>query len=167
MVTQSRLHELFDYKDGNLIWKNVTDKKRIKTGYIAGQLFTSQVGRKYWSIRVDKKNYYAHRLIWIFHFGKITKDHIDHIDGNGLNNKVENLREATHKENCRNIKVSSANTSGYTGVYLDKKRNKFVSQIKVDGKHKYLGSFLNIDDALNARIKAEKQYFCEFARKVF
>lgn len=87
---------------------------------------------------------------------------IDHINRNRLDNRKENLRKCTKKENLRNISLSTRNKSGYLGVYLNK-NNKWVAQIRVNQKTKYLGSFDNMEEAIKARLKAEKEYFGEFA----
>lgn len=87
----------------------------------------------------------------------------DHIDRNELNNRRYNLRPATHKENSRNHSVSKRNSSGIVGVTWRTERNKWVAYICVDNETKYLGLYSNKDDAIVARLKAENEYFKEFA----
>ncbi len=76
---------------------------------------------------------------------------MDHIDNNRLNNKLNNLRWASHQENQMNSSISSKNTSGVKGVYYDKTRNKWVAQISIDGTMKNIGRYDNIEDAIIAR----------------
>lgn len=87
----------------------------------------------------------------------------DHIDRNELNNRRYNLRICTHKENCQNRGMYSNNTSGVKGVYWAKLIQKWTARIQIDGKNTNLGSFIEKEDAIIARLKAELQYYGEFA----
>ena len=87
----------------------------------------------------------------------------DHIDRNELNNRRYNLRICTHKENCQNRGMYSNNTSGVKGVYWAKLIQKWTARIQIDGKNTNLGSFSKKEDAIIARLKAELQYYGEFA----
>jgi hypothetical protein len=88
---------------------------------------------------------------------------IDHIDKNPRNNQKENLRICTHKENCKNGKISTNNTSGFTGVTFDKSRNKYQAQLSIEGKMILLGRFDDLESAICARLKGERFYFGDFA----
>ena len=90
----------------------------------------------------------------------------DHIDHNELNNRRYNLRPATHQENMRNRKKSIRNTSGFIGVTWQKDRQKWIAQIGCDGKVINLGGYFSIEDAVVARLKAEKRYFGEFSPQI-
>ena len=85
----------------------------------------------------------------------------DHVDRNPLNNRGYNLRAATRRQNSQNISLSKSNTSGFIGVSWAKDRQKWRAEIKVNGHHYLLGSFINKEDAIIARLKAEKKYFDE------
>ena len=87
----------------------------------------------------------------------------DHMDRNELNNRKYNLRKATHQENMRNRKKSVLNTSGFIGVTWQKGRQRWVAQIGHNGKTINLGGYIEIEDAVIARLKAEVKYFGEFA----
>ena len=87
----------------------------------------------------------------------------DHHDRNKLNNRKSNLIECTNQENIRNSSARKNNTSGITGVYLNKLRNKWVAQNTIDRKTKSLGYYTNQYDAIRARLEAESKYFKEFA----
>lgn len=80
---------------------------------------------------------------------------IDHIDGNGLNNKWSNLRSVSHSVNGKNQKKHKTNTSGVSGVYYRKDSNRWRARIMVDDKAISLGTFKNKDDAIAARKEAE------------
>ena len=89
----------------------------------------------------------------------IGKNDVDHIDRNPMNNRRSNLREATRSQQQMNRNKQSNNTSGYIGVYFDKRSNKWFSAIKINKKQKYLGAFIDKQDAIKERLKAELKYF--------
>lgn len=87
----------------------------------------------------------------------------DHIDKNELNNLKDNLRQCTHQQNDFNRDLYKNNKSGITGVCWNNNANKWQSAITINGVNKYLGLFINKEDAIRARLEAEKEYFKEFA----
>jgi hypothetical protein len=111
---------------------------------------------------IDGKLSLVHRLIMGLEKG--DKKMVDHIDGNGLNNKRNNLRIATHSENGAN-KSSIPNTSSkYKGVYWEKRKNKWQSQITFNNRTKSLGRYNSEKDAALAYNKAALKQFGEFAK---
>jgi len=160
------LKEFFDYNPdtGIIIWKKPTNQ-RIKVGQEAGSLNVRTKNLVYRLIKFNHGNYKAHRLAYYMHHGIDPRNNdIDHEDGNGLNNKINNLRVATRSENGRNRKLQKNNTSGVTGVAWDKKRRRWEARIKINGKVRYLGYYPNIQDAIQVRKEAEKKYFGKFRR---
>lgn len=88
---------------------------------------------------------------------------IDHINHNTLDNRKSNLRICTIQQNNMNKKIAKNNSSGYSGVYFDKRRQKWCAYIGVDNQIISLGfCFNNIKEAINARKEAEMKYFGEF-----
>lgn len=87
----------------------------------------------------------------------------DHIDRNELNNLEDNLRKCDATQNRMNSSVRSDNTSGCTGVYIAASTNRWRASISAYGVNKYLGSFINKEDAIKARLSAEKEIFQEFS----
>lgn len=105
---------------------------------------------------------YLHRLILNIKGHNAVIDHLNH---NGLDNRKENLRIVTHKQNKFNNPILSTNTSGVTGVSWSKQKNKWRAYITIDNKQKSLGYYFNKEDAIKARKEAEEKYFGEFRNK--
>jgi len=107
------------------------------------------------------KNILMHRLV----LGAKNGDQVDHISGIKLDNRRQNLRFCTQAQNqCNTRNPKSNNTSGYTGVCLDKKRNKWYAQITVSGVVKTVGAgFSSKEDALICRNEAARKQYGEFA----
>jgi hypothetical protein len=88
---------------------------------------------------------------------------IDHIDRNPSNNRRSNLRYATRSQNAMNRGIQSNSSTGITGVFYEKKTNKWQAHITIRRKRMHLGSFGNVDSAVEARNKGEEEFFGEFA----
>lgn len=100
-------------------------------------------------------NFFAHRLIWKLVTGD-DPEQVDHINGDRADNRWPNLRNVSNLENARNRKILDRNTSGHTGVYREKRTQRWVAYINGNGKKKHLGTFDAFDEAVAARRKAEK-----------
>jgi hypothetical protein len=137
----------FKYEDDKLYrlhkqskkWNCCSNNKPGKDGYI-------QIG-------INKKLYLLHRLIYKYHNEDFDitysskKNEIDHIDIDPTNNKIENLRVATHSQNQRNQNKQKNCSSKYKGVCWDKQKNKWKASICINSKSKYLGLFYNEEEA--------------------
>ena len=158
-MTQEQLRDIFDYKDGQLIWKE--SRQSAKYGRIVGK--PNAAG--YIRIYINSKRIMAHRLIWMFHNGDIPVGlDIDHINGLRNDNRIENLRVATRCQNQCNRPKFKNNKSGYKGVYLDKSRNKWRARITVNKKVNHLGLFDTPEEARIEYNKASIQYHKEFSK---
>ena len=158
MLTQEQANSLFHYSDGQLIRTSVISKKN-KVGDVAGLLGK----RGYLYITFYGKKHYVHRVIWLMHYGNLPKI-LDHIDGNRLNNRIENLRECTDSQNLCNSKIKSNNTSGVKGVYWHKLKQKWTARISFNKKEYQMGYFNEKEDAINAVLEARPKIHKEFAR---
>jgi hypothetical protein len=147
-------NKYFEYIDGKLIWK-ICKANKIKIGQEVGNIDSEG----YRSLMIDGKQYKVHRVIFYMHYGYFPKE-VDHINGNRIDNRIENLRGCTRSENMRN-KIGTSKT-GFKGVYNNHKG--FMATIKVNGKKIYLGTFKFAEEASGAYDKAAKQYFGEFAK---
>lgn len=105
-----------------------------------------------------------HRLILEKHNLNPRNKEIDHINGNPLDNRKENLRIVTHLQNSYNQKIASNNTSGYKGVSYSKEKNKWTTQIRFNKKLHYLGDYSSLEKAARVYNEAARKYHGEFAR---
>jgi hypothetical protein len=157
MLTQDELIELFEYRDGNLYWR-----KQPRPNYpIDITEFAGCFHNGYLQVGVKGKRYKAHRLIFLIHHGFLP-EHIDHIDRNSLNNKIENLRIATKAENGWNRGKNKNNSSGYKGVHWNKFAGKWQAQIMINNKKKHLGYFVCLEEAYKTYCTIANKYHGEF-----
>ncbi|PBB41756.1 hypothetical protein CK222_21610 [Mesorhizobium sp. WSM3866] len=111
-----------------------------------------------------RQSFFAHRVVWAIHYGEWPADgyEIDHINGDGKDNRIENLRLVSHLENCRNLgrrlPKNPERDSGVNGVYWHKQSRKWMARIKINGKWIYLGTYSHLDEAVRIRKDAEKAY---------
>lgn len=105
------------------------------------------------------KSLLAHRVIWVLCKGEWPSGQIDHIDGNGLNNAIKNLRDVSHAENQRNQRLHKKNKSGFRGVHYENRSGKWVAMIWVGKKRKSLGRFHSAALAAEARRAAEIEHW--------
>lgn len=110
--------------------------------------------------RKNQKTIYMHKLI----SGSSIGLKVDHINGNKLDNRRENLRICTHAENIRNSKIQVNNTSGFKGVSWNKDKNKYKAYINIKRKQIFLGYFDKKIEAAMIYNKAALEHFKEFAR---
>jgi hypothetical protein len=153
-MTIEDLKSTFIHRDGNLYRKQTT--KGGKPGAKLG----CDSGYGYIRVYFKGKRVTVHKIIWMMHNGKIpTGMQIDHINGIRNDNRLENLRLVTNKENHRNKKKPKTNTSGHIGVSWKSERNKWAASIFLGGKSgNFLGYFDNIEDAIARRKQAELEY---------
>lgn len=160
-LTQQELKEglKYDPTTGVFVWEAVFGR-RTKIGSAAG----SQSYNDRWVIRYKGNLYYAHRLAWLYVYGEFPESMIDHIDGNPLNNRIQNLRVCTSKENQKNQGIPKHNTSGFKGVSKFRRDNKWQAQARLEGKDVYLGLFNTPEEASEAYNTFAKQHHGEFYR---
>lgn len=163
---------IYDKTTGNLIWKerplsHFKNKQGMNwfnrrfADKIAGFV---HIGHKsntqYKAVKINGFTFKLHQTVWIYHNNTYQdKLNIDHIDNNGLNNRIENLRLVTSSINQRNKPLQSSNKTGINGVNWHKSAKKWQSRITdLTGKRLDLGRFDNFEDAVKIRKDAEKLY---------
>ena len=156
MITQKRLKELTDYNadTGIFTWNNKTGVGRPKARQ--GEACTNVNGNGYIRIGIDHKRYMAHKLAWLYVYGEMPKE-VDHINHIRNDNRLCNLREITHQDNCKNMTVHPSNKSGVTGV-SETRSGTYIARIMVEGKYLSLGTFKTKAEAIEARLNANVKY---------
>ena len=149
LPTQHRLKELFVYKDGELIRR--VNKGSAKAGEIAGYVHSSWDNLSYREIRVDGGQYKAHRLVWVYVYGDEPENEIDHIDGDGLNNKINNLRDVPHRHNGRNRRLNHNSKTGVPGVSWNLRDKRYYAKAMTQNKQDYLYSGKDLFEAICSR----------------
>jgi hypothetical protein len=140
---------IFDHETGIVTRTYTKGRIRNDVGHVNGN--------GYKIIRVDKKMYQLHRLIWEDAHGPIAEGLcIDHIDGDKLNNRLSNLRLVTHKQNMENLhKANKTNQCGVKGVGAY--RGKYRARIRSNNQPYELGIFATIELAQQAYIMAARR----------
>lgn len=169
MLTQEYLRECFEYDEhsGVLTWK-ARPRSHFRTqrgwntfnaqfaGKRAGCESRTTDGLCYLKVRLNKRLYLVHRLIWTMVVGHIPAGmEVDHQDHDGTNNGLGNLRLVSSSGNKKNRRIGSDNTTGAMGVYWSDKLRKWVAQIWSAGVAHHVGVFESFDDAVRARKNME------------
>lgn len=153
MISHTELKQLFEYRPETGEFICLTQRaQRCRVGSVAGSIDRST---GYLRIRVGAHTYAAHRLAWLYMTGAWPAEQLDHINGEKADNRWENLREATHQQNCFNRKLRRDNTSGHRRVRWNKHCQKWQAFCTRDRKHTHLGLFDTLEEAIAARDAAE------------
>jgi len=149
--------EKFDYRSetGKFLYKKAWGHKRV--GDVAGHNH-----KGYRMLCLKDNNYYIHILVYLVENGFEAPDQIDHRDHNRSNNHISNLRACSCSENRGNVDLRKDNTSGYRGVYSNKRDQNWKAQITVNGKVIHLGSFTDILEAAATYEAAALKHFGKF-----
>ena len=157
LLTKDLLCELFEYRDGALYRR--VQRGGAKAGDVAGCIGN----RGYRIVVVNGRQYMAHRLVWIMH-GNDPVPMLDHINGDQLDNRIENLRPANASQNQRNQKLRKDSTSGIKGVSWISTRKRWSGQVWHKGKLHRAGDFKDKDECAAAVAKLRKSLHGDFAR---
>lgn len=136
MITQEQLKNIlrYDPETGDFYW--IKPINGVKPFSKAGHMV-----HKYLCICINKRKYRAHRLAWLYTNGEWPENDIDHVNGNPVDNRIDNLREATRSQNNYNTKIRTDNNSGHKNVSWHKQRNKWTVRFRIDGKYKSYGLY--------------------------
>ncbi|NTU49751.1 MAG: HNH endonuclease [Desulfobulbaceae bacterium] len=156
-LTYEEANRLFIYcpSTGRLFWRR-RQSIRILPGGEAGSLVVLCNGYKRLTVRVNYRLYLVHRVIWLLLNKEWPRYEIDHINGNSLDNRPENLRDVFHSTNQKNMKIRVDNSSGVAGVAYDNRRSMWRARIVIDGHDRHLGYFKTMLGAVSARKDAER-----------
>jgi len=160
MISVDELGRLFSYDNINgLLLNKVARNYRTIVGKEAGSVWTDakRENHRYKVVKIYGKEYKIHRIIWALHNGSFPKGQIDHIDGDTLNNRIDNLRDVDNITNSKNRAIQSNNKSGYHGISVLPSGNYRV-RINDNKKRISVGTFPDFDSAYKARLEAEIKY---------
>jgi hypothetical protein len=160
MIEHSELVRRYCYDPETGVFTRKTTVSKHKAGTVCG----SRQHHNYLRISIDKRPYWAHRLAWFYVHAEWPKKDIDHINGDGGDNRIANLREATMSQNLMNTKTRTDNTSGFKGVSKDNRRGRWEAYVHKDGKKKSLGSYKTKEEAARAYVAAATAMHGEFVR---
>lgn len=165
----------YNKETGEFIWRKMPEdllpEKNIRNGWnkkfagtSAGSVYKMH-GREKLSIGLFGESYLLHRIAWVMGGNEMPHDdfHIDHINGNPLDNRLCNLRVATNSQNVSNGNVRKNNTSGIRGVSYFKRDRKWGATIRLNGKTLHLGTFNTKGEAAIVSAKASLRYFGKFS----
>lgn len=153
-----KIELIYDPEMGVFTWLRDSNNKQRLAGSIAGGLHSST---GYWRIKFKGSYYSGHRLAWFYMTGEWPKPYCDHINGNRADNRWSNLREANAVQQRANAKLNANSTSGFRGVYFNKRRGKWRAHIQ----YEHLGYFETKKAAAEAvSIEFDRRYGAEFRR---
>ncbi len=150
LLTAAQARDLFEYRDGQLI------SKVRRATYKPGDVCGTPGALGYLRTRVNGTRYKVHRLVWLIVKGEWPSAHIDHINGDAGDNRIENLRDVTHTDNQRNQRIHDNNTSGIAGV--TRERGLWRARIRFNGQRVCLGLHKTLEAAADARSRAMALY---------
>lgn len=150
-VLKEYLH--YDPLTGLFTWIKASGS-RAKVGNIAGHLKNGYI-----VIDINNKKYAAHRLAWLYIYGTMPNDLIDHKNSVKSDNRIDNLRQSNHQQNNCNLReAKSHNKTGFLGVSLKKGTQRFYAQIKSNGEVIGLGYFDTAQEASEVYLEAKRKY---------
>lgn len=132
----------YDPKTGLIFWGAKEVLKSLDRGYLKG--------------RLGGKNWYAHRVAWLLHYGEWPRREVDHINGNRSDNRICNLRDVPAEINNRNKAKCRNSASGITGIYRTNRPSCWVPQVSVGNRSKALGATPCLGVAIKRRRAAEQ-----------
>ena len=153
--TQAELHTLFEYQGGHF-FRKVSTSNRNKIGDKVGSLD----GKGYFRILLGGRVLLLHRLIWLYHFGFMPPETLDHINRDKTDNRISNLRLATRSQNQMNKPRAATNKTGYKNISI--RKGVFVVRIKVARKEVVRKALPSLLEAIAYRNKMLPIYHGEF-----
>ena len=159
-LTQARLFEVLDYDrhSGKFRWK--ISYSNAPLGSLAGNLNTNG----YRNITIDGVSYKEHRLVWLYVYGELPRKQIDHVNCIPTDNRICNLRLATHGQNQMNCNKYANNTSGFKGVDFYKRGQKWRARANVNKRSYLIGYYATAKDAYVAYCNFIFEHHGAFAR---
>ncbi len=152
MLTQTRLKEVFDYDPSTGVFTRRLKQTGVKQGSVSGSLSS----QGYLITSIDRKNYTCHRLAWLYMTGSWPQGQIDHINGQRNDNRFNNLRDVTQKQNMENQRKAHRRnkSTGVLGTW--KNGSGYTARISHNNSKIYLGTFKTLAEAQAAYVAAKR-----------
>lgn len=147
---------IYNPENGKFVWKNSFSSRAI-AGKEAGYKWTNSSGKSYWVIGINNNKVLAHNIAWLLFTKKWPLCVVDHLDGDGLNNRSNNLSDKSRSDNGKNQKLFSTNKLGIPGVYYSNSKNSYRVQIKSLGRCENLIHTKDFFEACCYRKSAERR----------
>lgn len=155
-LSVGRLRRLFHYDPETGVFTRKYTGTRSSA--VAGGVHRCAGGKLYQSINIDGRFHKAHRLAWLYVHGVWPVGVIDHIDGDGQNNRLANLRDVSVAVNTQNLRAARRDTlSGLLGVSWNSRKKAWSAYINVENERKYLGYFDDPEEAHQAYLEAKRR----------
>lgn len=143
-LTAARLRESVSYNPNTGQFQWLVTRGRA----VAGRTIASKPKNGYQVLKIDGTAYQAHRCAWLYVHGCWPMNEIDHINGHRGDNRLSNLRDVTKVLNQQNVAAPRIdNAAGLRGVFKHKDCARWVAQIMVNKRQKYLGLFATPEEA--------------------
>lgn len=149
----------YDSDTGVFTWK-IDRQPGIKAGTPAGWIEAAG----YVVIEIDGHAYKAHRLAWLFVYGRWITKHTDHVNRIKNDNRICNLRKASKGENVTNSKVRTDSKSGIKGVIWAPRQKRWKVQVRKKGRKSVARYFLKLEVAIRFRQETVIAFFGDFAK---
>jgi hypothetical protein len=157
MITQKEIKDKYHY-DGNT--GIFTLRNDIIAGvairYKKGKVVGSKLKNGYIYIYVDGKPTLAHRMAWLYEYGYLPENNIDHINRIRNDNRIANLREVSTSCNARNCKQRDNYTSGVKGVHFFSQTKRWHAYVSVNRRRIHIGYFSTVEEAVCNRLAFEQ-----------
>lgn len=157
MLTQAELKAVINYdpETGVFKWKKLGKGRRCSL--VAGTV----TNKGYIHICIQRKRYLSHVLAWLYTTGEYPTFELDHENRNTIDNRIKNIRRATHSQNLINSKIRTDNASGCPGVCWDRQKLKWKVQITVNNK-RIAKHFVTFERAVEFYKQTAEQAYGQF-----
>ena len=157
-ITQEELKGIICYDPLTGVFTRIANLNSNEVAGDSNGTVWKSCGKSYFVFSIRDRIYLAHRLAFLYMTGSFPLGQVDHDDGNGNNNKRNNLNDVTQLDNAKNVRMPITNKSGCVGVSWKERYKKWHAQIKANRKAIHLGYFTFFNDAVIARKMAEYEY---------
>ena len=156
MLTQAELKQLLIYDPVTGVFTNKTTRNSRS---VAGDESGTLLNIGYRQVTLNNKRYFLHRLAWLYVHGQFPDQELDHVNGNRADNRIDNLRLVSKKQNMENQCLRADNRSGYRGVSWSNGKKKWIAQVCHNNKRQTVGRFDTVEEAALAAKQARDQLF--------